>query len=166
MPGERTEQATQHRREKARREGDILRSRELSAAAGTLAGVMVLGVMGGRFIEAWRGAYAAFLDLGAPVRWEPSDLMPGSLYFQCITFSEQAEWYTVPAERLVEGCPTWLGKEWSHGGCGFQEADDGADWAPGGWSGDRERGTGRVYAIVAGVTYDPEHQRPESRCEG
>ena len=46
MPGERTEQATQHRREKARKEGDILHSRELSAAAGTLAGVMVLGALG------------------------------------------------------------------------------------------------------------------------
>ena len=48
MPGERTEQATQHRREKARKEGDILHSRELTAAAGTLAGVMALGVLGGR----------------------------------------------------------------------------------------------------------------------
>jgi len=38
MPGERTEQATQHRRDKARKEGDILHSRELSSAAGTLAG--------------------------------------------------------------------------------------------------------------------------------
>jgi len=45
MPGERTEQATQHRREQARKEGDILHSRELSAAAGTLAGVLVLGAL-------------------------------------------------------------------------------------------------------------------------
>ena len=48
MPGERTEQATQHRREKARKEGDILHSRELSAAAGTLAGVHGAGALGGR----------------------------------------------------------------------------------------------------------------------
>ena len=48
MAGEHTEQATQHRRDKARKEGDILHSRELSAAAGTLAGVMVLGAMGSR----------------------------------------------------------------------------------------------------------------------
>ena len=46
MPGERTEQATQHRREKARREGDILHSRELSAAAGTLAGAHGAGSSG------------------------------------------------------------------------------------------------------------------------
>ena len=50
MPGERTEQATQHRREKARKEGDMLHSRELTAAAGTLAGVMVLGALGSRML--------------------------------------------------------------------------------------------------------------------
>jgi len=76
MPGERTEQATQHRREKARKEGDILHSRELAAAAGTLAGVMTLGVMAGRTVEAWRTAFVAFLVLGAPARWEPNAMQP------------------------------------------------------------------------------------------
>jgi flagellar biosynthetic protein FlhB len=76
MPGERTEQATQHRREKARKEGDLLHSRELTAAAGTLAGVMALGVLGGRTMEAWRSAYAGFLLQGAPGNWEPSTLQP------------------------------------------------------------------------------------------
>ena len=74
MPGERTEQATQHRREKARREGDILHSRELASAAGTLAGVMTLGVLGGRAMGAWRGAFAEFLALGGPARWEPETI--------------------------------------------------------------------------------------------
>jgi flagellar biosynthetic protein FlhB len=76
MAGERTEQATQHRREKARKEGDILHSRELTAAAGTLAGVIVLGVLGSRTLIAWRGVFASFLDLGQPVRWEPAELAP------------------------------------------------------------------------------------------
>jgi flagellar biosynthetic protein FlhB len=76
MPGERTEQATQHRREKARKEGDLLHSRELSAAAGTLAGVMVLGMLGSRLLIAWRGAFASFLDLGFPARWEPAEIQP------------------------------------------------------------------------------------------
>ena len=76
MPGERTEQATQHRREKARREGDILHSRELTAAAGTLAGAMALGVLGPRTMEAWRGAFAGFLALGTPAHWEPATLEP------------------------------------------------------------------------------------------
>jgi flagellar biosynthetic protein FlhB len=76
MPGERTEQATQHRREQARKEGDILHSRELSAAAGTLAGVMALGMLGSRVLVSWRGAFAAFLDLGRPAHWEPSEIGP------------------------------------------------------------------------------------------
>ena len=76
MAGERTEQATQHRREKARKEGDVLHSRELSAAAGTLAGVIALGMLGGRLLETWRGTFAAFLVLGAPARWEPAEIQP------------------------------------------------------------------------------------------
>ncbi len=76
MAGERTEQATQHRREKARKEGDILHSRELTAAAGTLAGVIALGMLSGRMIEAWREAFEGLLLLGAPERWEPAALSP------------------------------------------------------------------------------------------
>ena len=76
MAGERTEQATQHRREKARKEGDILHSRELSAAAGTLAGVIALGMLSGRTLEAWRGTFAGFLDLGTPIHWEPAEIQP------------------------------------------------------------------------------------------
>jgi flagellar biosynthetic protein FlhB len=76
MPGERTEQATQHRREKARREGDILHSRELTAAAGTLAGAMALSVLGPRTMEAWRGAFAGFLALGTLAHWEPATQEP------------------------------------------------------------------------------------------
>ena len=76
MPGERTEQATQHRREKARKDGDILHSRELTAAAGTLAGVMVLGAMGDHILIAWRATFAGFLDLGSVAHWEPSTVAP------------------------------------------------------------------------------------------
>jgi len=76
MAGERTEQATQHRRERARREGDLLHSRELSSAAGSLAGVIVLGLVAGRAVEAWRSSMAAFLTLGSPDRWEPGQLAP------------------------------------------------------------------------------------------
>jgi len=76
MPGERTEQATQHRREQARKEGDLLHSRELSAAAGTLAGVLTLGALGSRMVIGWRGAFVAFLNLGTPAHWEPSVIQP------------------------------------------------------------------------------------------
>jgi flagellar biosynthetic protein FlhB len=71
MPGERTEQATQHRRDQARKEGDVLHSRELSSAAGTLAGVMVLGALGSHMLIGWRTSFAGFLDLGSAAHWEP-----------------------------------------------------------------------------------------------
>jgi flagellar biosynthesis protein FlhB len=76
MPGDRTEQATQHRREKARKEGDVLHSRELSSSAGSLAGVMVLGALGGSMLIGWRGAFVGFLDLGSAAHWEAGTLMP------------------------------------------------------------------------------------------
>ena len=76
MAGDKTEQATQHRREKAREDGDILHSKELSSAAGTLAGVMVLGAMGSNFVAAWKGTFIAFLALGSPAHWEASEIQP------------------------------------------------------------------------------------------
>jgi flagellar biosynthesis protein FlhB len=76
MPGDRTEQASAHRRDKARKDGDILHSRELTAAAGTLAGVLALGLLGSRSLLAWRSVFSGFLDLGQPLHWEPSQLAP------------------------------------------------------------------------------------------
>jgi flagellar biosynthetic protein FlhB len=76
MAGDRTEQATQHRRDKARKDGDVLHSRELSASAGTLAGVMTLGVVAGPAVDLWRTSFAAFLNLGAASRWEPGTMEP------------------------------------------------------------------------------------------
>lgn len=76
MPGERTEQATQHKREKARRDGDVLHSRELTSAAGVLAAVTALGVLAGRTMEAWRANFAASLDLGSPAHWDGAEVLP------------------------------------------------------------------------------------------
>lgn len=71
MAGERTEQASPQRREKARREGDILHSRELTGAAGMLAGVLLLGWALPRFLDSWLTALAGFLSFGAAKAWEP-----------------------------------------------------------------------------------------------
>ncbi|MGA3009708.1 MAG: EscU/YscU/HrcU family type III secretion system export apparatus switch protein [Terracidiphilus sp.] len=90
MPGERTEQATQHRRDKARKEGDILHSRELSSAAGTLAGVMVLGAMGSHLLIVWRGTFAAFLELGQPARWEAAAIEPTLYALRKLAFDSLA----------------------------------------------------------------------------
>src|SRR6478752_6847970 len=87
MPGDRTEQASPHRREKARKEGDLLHSKEFTTAAGTLAGVMTLGAVGGRAWEAWRSGYAQFLNLGAAGRWEPSELQPTLIAMRSVCLS-------------------------------------------------------------------------------
>ena len=87
MPGERTEQATQHRREQARKEGDILHSRELTAAAGTLAGVVLLGMMGSRILGSWQTAFAGFIALGAPAHWEPATVAPTFIVLRRLALS-------------------------------------------------------------------------------
>ncbi|HWE83495.1 MAG TPA: EscU/YscU/HrcU family type III secretion system export apparatus switch protein [Terracidiphilus sp.] len=79
MPGDRTEQATQHRREKARKEGDILHSRELTAAAGTLGGVLALAMTGSRSLAAWRSVFGSFLELGQAAHWEAAQVGPTML---------------------------------------------------------------------------------------
>jgi len=101
MPGERTEQATQHKREKAKREGDILHSRELSSAAGTLAGVMALGAYAGRSAEAWRTTFTAFLALGASSKWEPSTIEPTLLAIRGLAMDVLA-----PATLVMALVPT------------------------------------------------------------
>src|ERR1035437_7098256 len=97
MAGERTEQATQHRREQARKDGDILHSKELSAAAGTLAGVMVLGMIGSRTLLSWRSTFAAFLALGYLAHWEPSEIQPTLFALRRLSLSILAPVGTVMA---------------------------------------------------------------------
>ena len=86
MAGDRTEQATAHRREKARKDGDILHSRELTSAAGTLAGVMVLGAIGSHVLITWRDTFASFLALGGVSHWEPSEIQPTLNALRRLTF--------------------------------------------------------------------------------
>jgi len=74
MPGERTEQATPHRKEKARRDGDIVHSKELSAAAGTLAGIVALNLIRDRMLGEWRNDFMTVLLFSAPEHWEASHI--------------------------------------------------------------------------------------------
>jgi len=57
-----TEKATEHRRQKAREEGQIARSRELSANAAMLAGLLVLVAQGPSDLMHWRQFFRAVLD--------------------------------------------------------------------------------------------------------
>jgi flagellar biosynthetic protein FlhB len=70
MPGDRTEQATPHHRQKATEKGDRAHSRDLMAAAGMLGGVFALGSVAAKWIGAWGSAYRACLALGEPGFWE------------------------------------------------------------------------------------------------
>ena len=74
MAGERTEQASPQRREKARKEGDLLHSRELCSAAGTLAGVVLLGLAAPSFLDRWNTAFGSFLGYGKGTAWEPETI--------------------------------------------------------------------------------------------
>jgi flagellar biosynthetic protein FlhB len=72
MPGDRSEQASPQRREKARKEGDLLHSRELCSAAGMLTGVLLLGVGAPRFLSRWADSLETFLSYGRASAWEPA----------------------------------------------------------------------------------------------
>jgi flagellar biosynthetic protein FlhB len=87
MAGERTEQASPQRRDKARKDGDIVHSRELCSAAGTLAGVMLLGVAGPRFLAGWTKSLSSFMAYGAVSAWESktSDDTMHALLSLCMT---------------------------------------------------------------------------------
>ena len=56
-----TEKATEHRRQKAREEGQVARSRELSATAAMLAGILVLVAQGSNGLLLWRQFFHAAL---------------------------------------------------------------------------------------------------------
>jgi flagellar biosynthesis protein FlhB len=62
---DRTEQATPRRREKAREKGRVARSRELSGALVTLAGVLVLLWVSPAQLERWRGGWRMLPDYAA-----------------------------------------------------------------------------------------------------
>ncbi|MFC6644296.1 EscU/YscU/HrcU family type III secretion system export apparatus switch protein [Granulicella cerasi] len=57
MSSERTEKATPQRKKKARDQGDVVRSRELLSAGGTLAGLIALSSMVPRFVETWHRCF-------------------------------------------------------------------------------------------------------------
>jgi flagellar biosynthesis protein FlhB len=70
MPGDRTEQATAHHRQKAADKGDRAHSRDLMAAAAMLGGIFALGSAAGKWVGLWAGAWRASLALGQPGLWE------------------------------------------------------------------------------------------------
>src|SRR5579875_3278868 len=70
MPGDRTEKATPHHRQKAAEKGDRARSRDLMGAAAMLAGVFAIGGVAARWTRGGAAAYRGCLMLGQPSFWE------------------------------------------------------------------------------------------------
>jgi flagellar biosynthetic protein FlhB len=60
-----TEAATEQRKEKARKKGDVVHSRELMSAVSMLAGVLAMGAAARQFLSVWDEAYSRSLLLGA-----------------------------------------------------------------------------------------------------
>lgn len=69
MSGERTEKASPQRKKKAREQGDIPHSQDLTSAAGMLAGTLVLGWVGPHWGALWSSGLEKMLALGQPATW-------------------------------------------------------------------------------------------------
>lgn len=69
MSDDRTEKASPHRKQKAREQGDIPHSQDLTSAAGLLAGTVVLGWAGAHWGEVWASGVQKMLALGQPATW-------------------------------------------------------------------------------------------------
>jgi len=84
MAGERTEQASPRRRQKAREQGDRPRSRDLAAAAATLAGTLTLGLAAPGWLAGWRSACDRLLRLGETPGWRDEDGIAAILELRAI----------------------------------------------------------------------------------
>lgn len=62
MPDDQTEKATPRRRQKAREEGQVVRSRELTGSLVLLTGTLFVGWFSGGFISQWRSALFSLLE--------------------------------------------------------------------------------------------------------
>jgi flagellar biosynthetic protein FlhB len=69
MSDDRTEKASPHRKRKAREQGDIPHSQDLTSAAGLLAGTLALGWAGPQWARLWGAGMEKMLDLGRPAAW-------------------------------------------------------------------------------------------------
>ena len=72
---EKTEEATPKRKQKAREEGQVPRSREFTTTAVLLAGTLGLWVFGGRMSETLRNIYVKCFDLSREVLFDPQFML-------------------------------------------------------------------------------------------
>ena len=104
MPGDRTEQATPHRREKARKDGDVIRSRELSSAAGTLAGILCLGFLAQKIMEGFRSVFIAALSASSTRQSQGPDFAESLLALRSPLMKAGIPILTVMAGIVISTC--------------------------------------------------------------
>jgi flagellar biosynthetic protein FlhB len=80
MSDQKTEQPTPRRREKAREQGQVARSRELSSAMAIIAAVLFLGWKAPDDVIAWRAAWRAALNLSIGTLHVPGLLQTTSMH--------------------------------------------------------------------------------------
>ena len=106
MPGEKTEQPTPRRRLKAREQGQVPRSRELSNALATLAALFVMAWQTGKAAAGWSqyARHALAVAISGDLKTETA-LLPQTLLlaFRWSAAPLGAAWFTAAAVSLAQG---------------------------------------------------------------
>jgi len=85
MAGDRTEQASPRKLQKARADGDRPRSRELVAACSTLAGTLVLGSIAGGWVDGWHSVLERLMAMAASPAWRDEGGVAAMLELRAIS---------------------------------------------------------------------------------
>jgi flagellar biosynthesis protein FlhB len=99
-----TERATPRRRQKAREQGQVARSRDLVAGVGTMAGILLLSAELPTFSPQWRGLLRDQLDFAASHRNQP--LVPwhaGLPVFHGIALCAALSWLAATVAGVAQG---------------------------------------------------------------
>src|SRR5580698_3810227 len=99
-----TEKATPRRRQKAREQGQVARSRDLVAGLGTMAAVVLLSWQLPGFAADWRGLLRRELDAAIS---RPDQLLPGwrvdLIIFRGVALAATLSWMVATAGGLAQG---------------------------------------------------------------
>jgi flagellar biosynthetic protein FlhB len=101
-----TEQATPRRRQKAREQGQVARSREVSSSLAVMTLVLVIGGQAAGFAGAWKQLLAGMLDRAGKPQGESSEsvlLRSEVSVIEAVSVSVMLAWMTALAGALAQG---------------------------------------------------------------
>ncbi|HTY83622.1 MAG TPA: EscU/YscU/HrcU family type III secretion system export apparatus switch protein [Silvibacterium sp.] len=99
-----TEKATPRRRQKAREQGQVARSRDLVAGVGTMAAVIVLAWQLPAFAEEWRGLLRHELDSAAIRGEQPLPAWRNDLFvFRGVALAASLSWMAAAVGGIAQG---------------------------------------------------------------